>query len=135
MKRNELTQSPNWTLEQIEELKRLAGTMSSSQIGKVLGRSKDAVKNKITTLGLPRFATTFQVQQKALTKPKQEKVIEPTPPPPPEPMVALYQNHEAVAKKSLIRPDMTSRIEWCPECCAPVSNWAEHFERQGHRRA
>lgn len=28
----------------------------------------------------------------------------------------------------------SSRLEWCPVCGAPVSNWQEHFERLGHSR-
>lgn len=27
-----------------------------------------------------------------------------------------------------------ARVEWCPKCHAPVSNWQEHYERMGHRR-
>ena len=27
-----------------------------------------------------------------------------------------------------------SRIEYCQQCGAPVSNWEKHFERMGHRR-
>lgn len=127
-----MTQSPNWTLVQVEELKRLAGTIPCSQIGKILDRTKDAVKNKINSLGLPRFGLTFEHQQKAIKKPKQVKVVEPIPVR--EPMVALYQNHEAAAKK-VTRTEVMSRIEWCPQCYSPVSNWAEHFERQGHKRA
>lgn len=128
-----MTQSPNWTLAQTEELKKLAGTMPCSQIGKILDRTKNAVNNKIAILGLPRFATTFQGQQKALKKPKHVKVVEPKSVK--EPMVALYKNHEAAAAKLVTRTEVPSRIEWCPQCYSPVSNWAEHFERQGHKRA
>lgn len=117
-----MKQPPNWNTEEIEKLKTLAGTMSSSKIGKLLGRTKDAVKNKIIFLDLPRFAITFEVHQKKAPAPK-------------EPMMALYKNHAAEARRLLPRLMAPTKIEWCPECHSPVSNWAEHEERQGHRRA
>lgn len=120
-----MKRTPNWTPEQLDELKKYAGALPCSQIGKMLGRSKDAVKNKITSLDLPRFVVTFEVRQKAPTKSK-------TTPSPREPLVALYKNH---TKRFVTQEDASTRIEWCPQCFSPVSNWQEHFERLGHKRA
>lgn len=44
-----------WSDMEIAQLKELAGTMSCPNIAAQIGRSADAVKNKINRLGLPKF--------------------------------------------------------------------------------
>ena len=58
---------PSWTDEQIAELKRLwcANELTTAQIGKKIGRTKNAVIGKANRLGLP---------------PKTGKLFEPIPP-------------------------------------------------------
>lgn len=133
-----------WTAEQIEQLKTLAGTISSKDIGLIVGRSKDAVVNKMAAMGLPRFAVTFDNKTEAPKKRVREKKPEKKPAPVKtaparpvrtEPMQARFKNHEAAAKAERAKaPATPSRIEWCKMCGAPVSNWIEHEERQGHGR-
>jgi hypothetical protein len=127
-----LKRAPFWSPEQLEELNALAGKKSCAQIGKIVGRTKDAVRHKINELGLSQFALSFEAQQKAKTKPKDV--------PKKPPLVARFKNHAAAAKKEeqarrQIYHQEPTKIEWCSTCYAPVSNWGEHFERTGHRRA
>lgn len=126
-----------WTDEQIEQLKQLAGTMSSKDIGAIVGRSRDAVKNKIEGMGLPRFGAIGKPKtprhrvrgQKAESQPVK---VEPART---EPMLSLYKNHEAAARAARrVKGESPSRLEWCKVCHSPVSNWQEHEERQGHGR-
>ena len=132
-----MEQPLKWTPEQVDTLKQYAGKMSSKQIGALIGRSKNAVKNKLAAMDLSRFAveTKPKVIKKRIRKPKPKPVkVAPAPAPEKPPMVSRFKNHEAEARKSLPHHDGPSKIEWCPQCYSPVSNWAEHFERLGHRR-
>lgn len=120
-----MKRAPCWNPEQLKELGALAGKKSCKDIGILLGRSKDAVKHKINELGLPKFAITFEQKHEAATKPKAPR----------GPMIARFKNHAAAAEREIkAQTRSLTVIEWCPQCFSPVSNWQEHFERQGHKR-
>jgi hypothetical protein len=124
-------QNPYWTAEETEKLKQLAGTMSCFQIGQQLGRSKDAVKNKILILDLPRYTASLPVELKTPKKRVRNRYgATPVAPRKKEPMTSPYKNQAARP----IRTEAPSRIEWCSTCHAPVSDWIGHEERQGHGR-
>lgn len=98
--------------------------MTCGKIGAILGRTKDAVKNKIYTLELPRFMAAQRTKADRPTpKPKEEKR---------PPLIAVYKNHNP--KKAPVPTEVHSRLEWCKQCGSPVSSWIEHRERLGHGR-
>jgi hypothetical protein len=117
-----------WTPEEIERLKQLAGTMSCKQIGKELGRSKDAVKNKISTFKLPSYTSVLLAHAKVEKKRIRKKVVKESSVARREPMQSIYRNPK------LIKTETVSRLEWCKTCHSPVSNWEEHRSRLGCTR-
>lgn len=105
--------APLWTDDQVKQLQKLAGKKTCTEIGKIVGRSKHSVKNKILSMDLPRYSATLKAQQAMA--------------PAREPMIALYKNHNP--KKPVGTSEVHTKLEWCPECRSPVSNWMEHRER------
>lgn len=124
MKGNELSTRTNiWTEHEIARLKQLSGTMSSSEIGKILGRTKDAVKAQRNRWGLPSFIPAYA---------RASEVVQAAPEPPKTSPVALRQAPKPPLRQKAVRIEGT--VEYCPECHAPVSNWDDHFYRSGHKK-
>jgi hypothetical protein len=128
-----------WTENEIEILKEFSSKKTAREIGAIVGRSKNAVNNKISLMKLPALVVPCNEASKYRVYNKKEPAMLVKPKPPKkqkDPLVARFKNHEAAAKteRRLAAPPSPTRIEWCKTCHSPVSNWVEHQERQGHGR-
>lgn len=115
---------PKWTDEQIAQLKKLSKTVSAPEIARMIGKTRDAVKNKIERLGLPKFDP--------YAEPETEPIVVA-----PEPVQASSRTIPAYSGPPLRKKEVRGAIgtiEWCGQCGSPVSNWTEHADRLGHRR-
>lgn len=123
-----MTQSNIWTEHEIAKLRQLSGTMSSAEIGKILGRTKDAVKSQRNRWGLPSYVRVYgtpteTVEAAPVSLPVAPKAV---------PVVLRKVSGPPLRQKAPSRE--WPPLEYCPECGAPVSNWEEHHQRMGHRR-
>lgn len=106
-KRKTEIRKPFWKAEQLEALRRCdGGTVEAAMAA--TGRSARAVEHKARELGMTLHG---------------------------------YRRSHSYVKAPAVRPAkmpkrvvVISRVEYCPKCHAPVSNWQGHFERTGHRR-
>ena len=115
-----------WDAQDVERLRSLAPEKTLRELAAELGRSPRAVRSKLAALGL-----------KCAHQPRPRREPAATPQPVRVRVVRLPKEKTAsIAAPRRIRPRRieVSRIEYCPRCHAPVSNWGEHFERMGHRR-
>lgn len=101
-----------WTPEEVATLRRFAGGLMSEAVA-ALNRGYRSVQRKAQ-----REKLTFLHGNAGRTPANAGKPRGWTPKPKPSRVVV-----------------QVSPIEYCGECRGcPVSNWAEHFERTGHRR-
>ena len=94
-----------WTKEEIETMKGMLRVHHVSVIGTRLGRTTASVRHKAERMGLK-----FTVEAP-------ERVT--------APVVRSKPNQDY---------EIVGRLEYCPTCRCPVSNWAEHTARLGHKR-
>jgi len=103
-------------------LRKLAGTISASEIGKRLGRTKDSVKAQLHRWKLPTYVVVYE------KKVKPEEVV-PTPVEPPKAVPVPLRKVDKPALRQKAPSREWPPLEYCPECHAPVSNWTEHHAR------
>jgi hypothetical protein len=117
--------SSAWTEEESERLRGLAGRVTAARAAELLGRTAFAVRGKALRMGIPF---------KREPRPKRESVERRL-------VKREIARQAAPSATAACRPARVrdrrmevSRVEWCGECHAPVSNWQQHYERMGHRR-
>jgi hypothetical protein len=105
-----------WTPEKIEVIRQFK---SATEAAKRLGIGKDAVLRRAKRSGI------------ILKETRIPSIVKQAPV-----RVRTAQKHVPAVKARYKRSGSAerSRIEWCPRCGSPVSNWQEHFERLGHKR-
>jgi len=103
-----------WTDEETQQLLELSKTLSHSQVGLQMGRTKDSVRHRLKWL-------------KDKETPQEEKK---------SPVAAKSVKKKEAHKEKEIRPTRTKEphvsyppLEWCPTCHSPVSNKEDHFRR------
>jgi hypothetical protein len=135
---------PQWTEEQESTLRALAG-QPLSVIAPQVGRTREAVRKHAARLGVrlgaePRRARAPKPERvcvervKAVREPRAARTAKA---PRPDRVRVVKAPAVRLAKepaRKVVRREVVSRIEYCRECGAPVSNWEQHFERLGHRR-
>jgi hypothetical protein len=105
-----------WTPERIEVIRQFK---SASEAAETLGIGKDAVLRRAKRSGIILKETRIPsiVKQAPVRFRTAQKRV---------PAVKARYKRSGSAERS--------RIEYCPTCHSPVSNWQEHFDRMGHRR-
>lgn len=96
-----------WTDTETERLLELKKTLSLSAIGKEMNRSKDSVRHKLKLLR-PHGTSKVPMMIKEVKKEQEAKPLRQKEP------VSTRDYHP---------------VEYCTNCCAPVSNWGEHILR------
>lgn len=131
-----------FTAEEAARIRELASTMTAREIAAELGKPLHSVRDKALAMGV-HFTSGKRGPrpEKYRARPERQYVKPPWTPEQDELLRASAgrcQAAELVRRGGveLRRMDVqsVSRIEWCGDCGAPVSNWDEHYERMGHRR-
>ena len=105
-----------WTPEKIEFVRQ---SKSAASVSRILGIGKDSVLRIAKRSGIILEETRVHTEPKQATQRTREAQKRvPT-------KTATYRRSGREER---------SRIEYCPVCHSPVSDWQGHFERQGHRR-
>jgi hypothetical protein len=110
-----------WAPEAEARLRALAPTHTPTQASVALGRTDRSVRIKAAKMGLRMRDGRMRLGSAARARgpAKRQKVA--------KPIELVRARPKPVAQE-------VPCIEFCPECHAPVSNWAQHYERMGHRR-
>lgn len=103
-----------------EERKALRYSMSARAAMKATGRTENAVEKMAKRLGVK-----FMSQRIVICAPEKKVVVK-------TPMVRSKPT--PIDKPRKVEAPYVSRLEYCPICCSPVSDWQGHYERMGHRR-
>lgn len=142
-------------------LRELNSKKTVRELAKIMGRSCSAVERHIRAMGLQRYsARNWRPEEDALLREMEGDSVtvvstrigrsplsvrgrarrlgvrlkfDGQKPVPSQAARKRRQTCESVPAK-VRRAPSESRLEWCSQCHAPVSNWQEHFERMGHRR-
>jgi len=109
-----------WTEEESERLRGLAGRVTAARAAELLGRTAFAVRGKAVRMGIP-----FKREPRPKREPVKREIARQAAPS----AIAACRPARVRGKRMEV-----SRLEWCGECHAPVSNWQQHYERMGHRR-
>lgn len=120
-----------WSPELEARLRGLAPTHTPTQAAAELGRTDRSVRLRAAKIGLRmRDGRKRQGQRSGISGERAASARKVG-----KPRTATVKASIALMP-ALRRPAASevSRLEWCPECHAPVSNWAQHYERSGHRR-
>jgi hypothetical protein len=147
-----------WTGAQIAELRKgVAASVPVDDLAEQLGRTRRAVAGMARRLGLDKVSKCrrWSVREDGVLRRQRGRSIDDA-----EAALRPYgrnrkavtararalgvrlcdvrgQHRQAVTAVMRATPSelgIRTRIEWCPQCRAPVSNWQEHYERMGHRR-
>jgi len=116
-----------WSDMELNQLKELAGQFSAVHISAQIGRSVEGVRKQIKKLGLKSFVST---------PPKPRPVASRTP-------VGGMKPHKPVERPVALRKPLVVRearvkhisyppLEYCMNCCSPVSSWSDHENRMRH---
>jgi hypothetical protein len=145
-----------WTGAQIAELRKgVAASVPVDDLAEQLGRTRRAVENMMCRLGLDSASKwrRWSAREDALLRRQGGRTIR-------EAVAVLGRcgrNRKAITARARVlgvqlcdarglhrgtavvrstpsELGIRTRIEWCPQCHAPVSNWQEHHARMGHRR-
>jgi hypothetical protein len=156
--------SEKWSLDLIEKLKTLGPTTTAKAFMAENGLTKDSVYNhakkfkiKFVTdvfwtqarieiirqkgsaseaakaLGVGRGAVLRQAKRSGIIL-KETRTTSPVKKAPERVRMAQKRVPAVKARYKLSGREERSRIEWCPICHSPVSNWIEHSARMGCRR-
>jgi len=119
----------HWTPEQVELLRAKGAALDCAKLAALTGKSPRGVRSKADALGIRvKASARMWGPKKRRTPGKRRGVVDARAMSPaagsgrPMRLVPARKRSEA------------SRLEWCPECGAPVSNWQQHTERMEHRR-
>jgi hypothetical protein len=112
---------PWWRPEEDALLREMDGS-TVERASERLGRTLRAVEVRAKMLGVQLTTGRKKYQPRRKLRMNVGATVEQKPKPKP-------------GRKPARRAPCESRLEWCPQCYAPVSNWQEHFERMGHRRS
>jgi hypothetical protein len=125
-----------WTTEEDQAL-RDAASQGARAAAQATGHTNNAVRYRASLLGIKitrcRLRKAPAVRAPAVRPAKVRAVKQVS--------KSASQRVSQSASLRVSRPalrqveDRGSRIEYCSQCGAPVSNWEQHYERMGHRRA
>ncbi|MFP5277013.1 MAG: hypothetical protein ACLGPM_07850 [Acidobacteriota bacterium] len=108
-----------WTAEDVSSLRNMEERLTIQEAAEALHRTPRGVRAKAEQLGVklrPKGRPKKDSPPRRCTPRKIGRTL-------------ARRRREPVAVARAV-----SRLEWCSQCHAPVSNWSQHFERMGHRR-
>lgn len=115
-----LTTNRPWIPEQAALLRANAAVMDLAELAALIGRTERSVHMKADLLGI-KLKPTGRLRNGRFPRA-------------PQPPKRRYEKTAPIALAPARKQPEVSCLENCPQCRAPVSNWAQHYERMGHRR-
>lgn len=118
-----------WSDMELNQLRELAGQFSAVHISAQIGRSVEGVRKQIRKLGLKSFQNTPpkprpSASREPSTIPEWARTARSSPMAPIKPTVV----RKASVKNNISFPP----LEYCMNCCSPVSSWSDHESRMSH---
>jgi len=113
-----------WSDFELNQLKELAGQFSAVYISAQIGRSVEGVRKQIKKLGLKSFVSTPPKPHPAASRTPPERREKPKP-------VDPYHK-PLVVREARVKHISYPPLEYCMNCCSPVSSWSDHENRMRH---
>ena len=106
-----------WSAAEEILLKDLAGILSVAAIAARIERTEKSVRARAVALGISLRHKVRGERRRSCPA-----------------VVRTQQPKQHVTRPAKPSTAYVTRIEYCPQCHAPVSDWSGHFQRLGHRR-
>jgi hypothetical protein len=114
-----------WSDFEVNQLKELAGQFSAVYISAQIGRSVEGVRKQIRKLGLKSFQNTPPKPRPSASRKLVERQDTPKP--------AVSPIKPTVVRKASVKNNISfPPLEYCMNCCSPVSSWSDHESRMSH---